>query len=305
MGADAAALQKRILRPVGPMRRLAVALVLSLLLAPRAAPAQEAPPHVDEAPRQMGQAGQATPRTAAPATQPRPPIPARPAPPKPGPAVKNDAKRHLRSLDENHDGRVTKQEYLARAREAFAELDLDRDGALSPPELEQARALARKRRDEARRRAGKPPISRKAGEARPLPLSGRDLDGNGRITLREYLAKREQAFAQLDRSRDGIVSREEARAAKGRILARRAELRTEKREVAQRQVQRQAARDEKLRARKRRAARHAELAAEREARVQRRVERMAGKAGAQWGLSPEAAALAPQSDTAAPAPTAP
>lgn len=262
------------------------ALVLLLLcwgLAP--ARAQEAPPHVDETPPPKVQPPRAAPLKAG---------PAKAAPPRhtPGPAVKNDGKRYLRSLDENHDGRVSRQEFLARAKEKFAELDLNHDGALSPAELRKAREHERAKRDAARRRAGKPPAEPRAG-APGATLADRDLDGNGRVTLKEYLARREEKFAELDRNRDGVLSREEARAEKTRILARRAEIRAEKKAVAARQAQRQAARDEKQAARQRREARREELAAEREARVERRVERMAKKARAEWVLAPEAAALAP------------
>lgn len=295
MGADAAALQERNLPPgLAPVMRLRpLALAAALLLLPCSAPAQEAPPHVDEARRP------APPRPA----QTQKSAPARPAPPKPwhksGPAVKNDGKRYLRSLDENHDGRITRNEFLARAREKFAELDLNHDGVLSPEEREKARDQARKKRDEARRRAGKPPISVESDQARPLPLADRDRNADGRVTLGEYLSKRERQFDELDKNHDGVISREEAKAAKGRILARRAEIKAEKRAVAQRQVERQALRDEKIRARKRRAARHEEIANEREARVQRRMERMARRAGQDWGLSSEAAALAPEPAPAA------
>ena len=303
MGADAAALQERILRPglAPPMRLRLLALAAALLLLPCSAPAQEAPPHVDEAPRPTAPRP-AQPQKSAPAK----PAPARPTPPKPqpkpGPAVQNDGKRYLRSLAENHDARITRKEFLARAREQFAELDLNHDGALSQREREMARDQARKKRDEARRRAGKPPIAREADLARPLPLADRDQDGDGRISLGEYLARRARQFDELDANHDGVISRAEAKAAKGRILARRAEIKEEKRAVAQRQAQRQAVREEKVRARKRRAVRHEEIVAEREAKVQRRVERMTRQAEAQWGISPEAAALAPQADTAPAAP---
>lgn len=285
------------------MRPRLLALAAALLLLPCSAPAQEAPPHVDEAPR-PAQPAPAKPAPAKPAlvkSAPVKPTPHKPQP-KPGPAVKNDGKRYLRSLDENHDGRITKKEFLARAREKFAELDRNHDGALSLREREAARDQARAKRDEARRRAGKPPIAKEADQARPLPLSDRDQDRDGRISLKEYLAKREHQFDELDVNRDGVVSREEAKAAKGRILARRAEIKEEKRAVAQRQVERQAVREEKVRTRKRRAARHEEIVAEREAKAQRRLERMGRQAEAQWGLAPEAAALAPQADTAPAAP---
>lgn len=289
------------------MRRLAVALTLAaLLLPPRPAAAQEAPPHPDEVQRTPPPRSAPAPAKPAPARpgQPRLSAPQKPQAHTPGPAVKNDGKRYLRSLDENHDGRIAKKEFLARSREQFAELDRNRDGALSPRELEKAREQARKKRDEARRRAGKPPMPAEADQGRKPLLYGlaeRDLDGDGRITLGEFLAKRERTFAELDTNRDGVISREEAKAEKGRILARRAEIKAEKQAVARRQAERQAARDEKRQARELREARRLELQAEREARAQRRVARLTRKAEEGWGLSPEAADLAPQP----PAPDAP
>lgn len=148
-----------------------------------------------------------------------------------GPAVKNDGKRYLRSRDENHDGRISREEFLAGTKKRFAAVDLNGDGVISAQEATAARAklLERKAKSEARRKAqGKPQSRKNAREgkgdrpAKPY-LSAVDANQDGRVSRQEYLAKRERKFAEMDLNRDGVISREEAQAAKAKLLKRRGE----------------------------------------------------------------------------------
>ncbi len=151
-----------------------------------------------------------------------------------GPAVKNDGKRYLRSLDENHDGRIGREEFLAGTKKRFAKLDQNGDGVVSAQEAKAAKAkmLERKAKSDARRLAqGKPVKGKPKGDRPPKPyLSSFDANKDGRVARKEYLAKREKKFAELDLNRDGVVSKEEAKAAKAKLLARREERKVEAKE---------------------------------------------------------------------------
>jgi len=171
-----------------------------------------------------------------------------------GPAVKNDSKRYLRSLDEDHDGRITHKEFLARNEEQFAQLDTNHDGRLSPAELKRT----------------------------PKTFAKLDTNGDGHLSRKEFLARREDKFAELDRSQDGVLSREEAKAAKLEILHRRAEKKAEKKAATARKAERQAVADEKAAAKLERARKREERAAEKEAKAERRMLKKTEKARAQW-----------------------
>jgi len=245
---------------------LPVVLLAAFLISlpPCRALAQEAPPLEADGPPQTSAHAPAPvrPRATRPVpfapakSAPAKPVPARPAsatpspgvakalsasaksaPVKPtarGPAVKNDGKRYLRSLDENHDGRISHEEFLAGGKKRFAKLDLNHDGVISAQEAKAAQAKMRERKaaSDAKRLAQGKPVKGKAKSDRPARpyLSGFDANKDGRVTRKEYLAKREKAFAEMDLNHDGVISKDEAKAAKAKKLARREERKAETRE---------------------------------------------------------------------------
>ena len=249
MDTDPAAHEVRIMMH---FRRFAPCLLLTLFVLPlgllpaRPAAAQDAPPHEGEAPRYKSKKAQpaqtkqapvakaaAAKAPAAPAQKSGPAAGQKKASPKAarGPAVKNDGKPYLRSLDKNHDGRISHDEFVAGSKKRFAKADTNHDGVVSPQEAKAAKAkmLEKQAKRDAKRLAeGKPVKRRKKTDRPPKPyLSTFDANQDGRVSQKEYLTRRENKFRDMDLNHDGVISREEARIAKVKLLERREERKAE------------------------------------------------------------------------------
>lgn len=227
--------------PVSP-RTVSLLLACVLTLGGLPALAQDAPPHEGEGARRPAAAAKAgakaAPASKAPAAAAKPgvkPASAAAAPQKKaaapakkkGPAVKDDGKPYLRSADKNHDGRITKDEFFAGSKKRFAKADTNHDGIISPQEAKAAKAKLQEkeaRRDAKRLAEGKPVKHRKKSDKPPKPyLSTFDKNRDGRVSQKEYLARREKKFSEMDLNHDGVISKEEARIAKQKLLERREE----------------------------------------------------------------------------------
>ncbi len=226
-------------------RTACLLLTLALALGGLPALAQDAPPHEGEGARRpaaSSKAGaKAAPKAQAPAAHSAVKPGAKPAAGAPspqqkklaapakkkGPSVKDDGKPYLRSVDKNHDGRITKDEYVAGSKKRFAKADTNHDGVISPQEAKAAKAKLQEKeaKREAKRLAEGKPVKRKKKSDRPAKpyLSTFDKNHDGRVSQKEYLARREKKFAEMDLNHDGVVSREEARIAKQKLLERREE----------------------------------------------------------------------------------
>ena len=107
------------------------------------------------------------------------------------------------AIDANKDGTVTSAEVESartkavaaiaqrRAETAFAELDSDKNGSLSPAEF--AKLI---------KPAGKLPAS---------PIMTLDANKDGRITAAEYKTGMEARFARIDANKDGVITPAEAK----------------------------------------------------------------------------------------------
>jgi Ca2+-binding EF-hand superfamily protein len=100
---------------------------------------------------------------------------------------------HLRGADANHDGAITREEFLAGPIEHFNRLDANHDGAISGAEM---------------------PAPRERGEhhgpggEHPSP----DANGDHQLSRAEFAAMGGVMFDRLDANHDGRVTRQEAEA---------------------------------------------------------------------------------------------
>ncbi len=98
-------------------------------------------------------------------------------------------------LDVNHDGVVTRQEFLASRQARFGALDRNRDGVLDQGDFPRLAAL----------------IARRAAEASAM-VQTFDANGDGRVSYQEFLAGSLAAFDRADANHDGVLTRQEAQA---------------------------------------------------------------------------------------------
>jgi len=142
--------------------------------------------------------------------------------------------RWFRQADGDHDGKLTRAEFVADAQRFFRMLDQNADGAIAGAEIDRyeydiAPEISGLRPEGARPDGppqGQPPSkkpdkkTRKAMAARaslqgasrygildiPEPVTSPDADMNGRVTSAEYLAAINQRFALLDTDKDGMLT---------------------------------------------------------------------------------------------------
>lgn len=115
----------------------------------------------------------------------------------------------LDRFDGNKDGKVTKDEFLAKVKERFAQMDLNNDGKITdedlPPMMRGRNVLA----------GGDGGMGQGMGRGRGMgggmgPMSwlrGADANKDGMITLEEAQAAATKQFDQFDRTKDGAVDK--------------------------------------------------------------------------------------------------
>ena len=118
------------------------------------------------------------------------------------PAPPADAGRFLERADQNHDGVVTKAEFVNSREEMAKKLDRNSDGVIDS-------------RDAPRMRRGKQKY-----EERMRDINKHfDVDNDGVVTTSEFVNGPTYAFDQADANGDGMVTKEELDAAKAAFEA--------------------------------------------------------------------------------------
>lgn len=99
----------------------------------------------------------------------------------------------LKSLDADHDGAVTADEYSKLQKDRFAERDLNKDGKLTADEVLVVRARTVSDEDRADRM-----------------IKRFDANADGKVTKTEFDAGQKASFAKRDKNSDGKISGDEA-----------------------------------------------------------------------------------------------
>jgi Ca2+-binding EF-hand superfamily protein len=117
--------------------------------------------------------------------------------------------RRYEAMDKNGDGTVSRAEYLAFGRRLFRRIDRNRDNRLTKAELRRGPARPAPRRT-ADSDQGLPPPGLDRGSSRSTAARAAfaqiDSDNDGAITKRELDAARRTAFARLDADKNGRLT---------------------------------------------------------------------------------------------------
>ena len=108
----------------------------------------------------------------------------------------NDADKHFKKMDANGDGKISRAEHAAGAKQMFAECDVDKDGIVTAAEMDAAMALKKE----------KPGKYDKTSAEKIQTI---DQNGDGKLTAAEHEAGTEKMFAMMDKNGDGSLSKEE------------------------------------------------------------------------------------------------
>ena len=107
-------------------------------------------------------------------------------------AERMDANTTMAITDKNKDGRIDREEYHQRLTEVFFFADVDKDGQLTFAEL-----VAVEKVD-------------------PEAFKKADRDGNGKLSLYEFMYVIHRDFDAADKNQDGVIDLQELQLLKGR-----------------------------------------------------------------------------------------
>jgi hypothetical protein len=99
-------------------------------------------------------------------------------------------------MDTNGDGKVTKEEHAAGAKQMFAQMDANRDGIVTAAEMDA-------------KKADKPEAGTVSALSAAEKIKVVDKDGDGRLTAEEHVTGSEAMFGKMDTNGDGSLSKAE------------------------------------------------------------------------------------------------
>jgi Ca2+-binding EF-hand superfamily protein len=116
------------------------------------------------------------------------------------------AASEFRSMDANHDGRVTGDEHAAAAKRMFATMDANKNGAVTAAEMDAAHEKV----------TGRKPKGGDLAAAEKIKVI--DTNGDGTLTAEEHAAGSRTMFDAMDTNKDGALTPAEMTAGHAKML---------------------------------------------------------------------------------------
>jgi Ca2+-binding EF-hand superfamily protein len=107
-----------------------------------------------------------------------------------------DGDKHFKTMDANGDGKITRAEHAAGAKQMFAKCDANHDRTVTAAEMEASTAAD-----------GEKPGKHDMSAAEKIRMI--DQNGDGKLTTAEHEAGTETMFGKMDTNQDGALSKEE------------------------------------------------------------------------------------------------
>lgn len=107
-----------------------------------------------------------------------------------------DSDKHFKMMDANGDGKISRAEHAAAAKQMFAQCDANHDGIVTAAEMDAAMAAKGEK-------LGK--HDRTSAEK----IQMIDQNGDGQLTAAENEAGADRMFTKMDKNGDGYLSKEE------------------------------------------------------------------------------------------------
>jgi Ca2+-binding EF-hand superfamily protein len=114
----------------------------------------------------------------------------------------HDADKKFKMMDTDADGKISRAEHAAGAKQMFTKCDANNDGVVTAAEMDTAM-------NEKSAKSDKSDKADKHRKSSAELIKEIDTNGDGQLTLAEHDAGTEKMFAKMDKNSDGSLSKDE------------------------------------------------------------------------------------------------